>query len=64
MDAITKPKAAWTVEGFCEHYSLGRTKVFELMKPGGPLKRVRVGRRTLITDESAQAWWLSLQKAS
>lgn len=43
-----------TIGNFCRLYGLGRTKTYELIKKG-VLTRVKVGGRSLITWESAQA---------
>ena len=42
------------ISDFCRLYGLGRTKTFALIN-AGVLTRVKVGRRSLITWESAQA---------
>jgi excisionase family DNA binding protein len=42
------------ISDFCRLYGLGRTKTYELINEG-VLKRVKVGGRSLITWESAQA---------
>ena len=57
------PRAAWSVREVCERFGVSKGQVFLLMKCG-QLKRVKMGRRTLIPVESAEAWWASLQKAS
>jgi excisionase family DNA binding protein len=44
-------KAAYTVDEVAEILSLGRNLVFDLLN-SGDLKRVRVGRRTIIPAES------------
>jgi excisionase family DNA binding protein len=44
---------------FCERYNVGRTTVHQEIKEGR-LKARKAGRRTLIGNEDAQAWWLAL----
>ena len=40
----------------CAMLSLGRTKIFDLMRPeNGALQRVKIGRKTLITMSSIRA---------
>lgn len=48
-------KAAYSIAEFCELVSLGRSSVFEEMK-SGRLRKVKVGRRTLIPASEATAW--------
>lgn len=50
------------ISDFCRLYGLGRTKTYELINEGA-LKRVKVGGRSLITWESAQAL-INAQKGS
>ena len=52
----TLPRQAYTVAHFCERYDIGRTKTAELIKAGA-LDVRRVGRRVLITHDSAEEWW-------
>lgn len=44
-----------TIEEFRAWSRLGRTKIYELLA-SGDLKAIKVGRRTLISGEAAQAW--------
>ena len=46
-------KKFFTVAQFCQRYAVGRTRCNELMKCG-TLIRVKFGRRTLITADSAE----------
>lgn len=39
----------------CAKLSIGRTKLFELLRPGGALQRVKIGSKTLITIQSIRA---------
>jgi excisionase family DNA binding protein len=52
-------KRALTVDEFGEIYGPGRTTTYELIK-GGHLKALKLGRKTLILRESADAWLESL----
>jgi hypothetical protein len=45
---------ARTVKDFCRAYGIGKTKTFELIK-NGTLQTVKIGRRTLIVEESARS---------
>ena len=53
---------AWSIRGFCRHFSVSRATVYREFH-AGRLVRYHLGRKTLIPDESAQAWWASIQKA-
>jgi hypothetical protein len=45
--------------GFCAWAHIGRTRAFEELRSGRLLAR-RIGRRSLITIEDAEAWLKSL----
>jgi hypothetical protein len=51
----TKAKGAFTVNDFCERYSVGRTLAYEEIK-AGRLRTRKAGRRTLILAQDAEAW--------
>lgn len=48
-------KLAFDIPTFCQLYSVGRTLVYKEIKEGR-LNIVKIGRRTLITADSAQMW--------
>ena len=48
-------KAAFSVEDFCNSYSVGKTTAYEEIN-SGRLHAVKVGRRTLIPEKSAMEW--------
>jgi excisionase family DNA binding protein len=48
-------KAAFSVEDFCNSYSVGKTTAYEEIS-SGRLHAVKVGRRTLIPETSAAEW--------
>lgn len=48
-------KAAFSIDQFCDVYSVGKTTVYEEIK-AGRLQAVKARRRTLITAEAAKAW--------
>jgi hypothetical protein len=35
---------------------IGRTKLYDMLKPNGPLRSFKVGTRTLVTTESIRAF--------
>ena len=48
------PKLAFSIREACEASSLGRTKIYDLIK-AGELQTVRIGGRTVIPAESLHA---------
>jgi hypothetical protein len=57
---ISIERRAYTIAEFCGSFRVGRTKCNELMA-AGILDTRHLGRRVLITAESAERWWNSLQ---
>jgi hypothetical protein len=58
-DALTAPvlqaQRAFSIEQFCRRYGVGRTKAYEELKLGR-LHARKIGRRTVITEDDAEAW--------
>jgi hypothetical protein len=54
---------AWTIPELCQRYRWTRTYVYE-QAALGRLKAIKAGRRTLITDESSEAHFHSLPRAT
>jgi hypothetical protein len=50
---------ALTVKNFCREYDLGATSAYNLIA-AGKLHARKAGKRTLISRESAEAWFNSL----
>jgi excisionase family DNA binding protein len=50
---------ALTINQFRQKYSVGRTKIYELIN-AGELRAVKVGTRTLILKADAERWAQSL----
>jgi excisionase family DNA binding protein len=46
---------AFCVEEFCRRYGVGRTTAYAEMK-AGRLPRRKIGRRSLIAEDDAEAW--------
>ncbi|TIT64340.1 MAG: helix-turn-helix domain-containing protein [Mesorhizobium sp.] len=53
---------AFTVDGFCTAYGVGRSLLYEEIR-AGRIEIRKAGRRTLIRREDAQAWLDALPKA-
>jgi hypothetical protein len=50
------PRAAFTVQEFCEAHRISQAKYYEMKKEGwGPVE-MEVGRRRLISYEAASVW--------
>jgi hypothetical protein len=56
---LNRPRGAFSIEGFCQHFDQGRTNVYAQIK-AGTLRAVKAGGRTLILYEDAEAWTRSL----
>jgi excisionase family DNA binding protein len=54
--------SAFSIDDFCSRYGIGRTTIYEEIRTGR-LGAVKVGRRTLITEQAGQEWLRSLPKA-
>lgn len=55
------PRRAYSVAEFCRVYALSRTKAFRLLAEG-KLARYKLGRKTLIRVDEAEAWFKSLER--
>lgn len=50
----TTPRAGWSVDEFCTRYGISKGMVFVLMRQK-KIERLKIGRRTIIPVESADA---------
>ncbi len=55
MTEVRLSKSAFSIEDFCKSYSVGKTTAYEEIS-SGRLHAVKVGRRTLIPENSAAEW--------
>ena len=58
-DLTTQPDAAplaFSIETFCKTHCLSRSMFYKLLNAGDGPRRMRVGRRTLISCEAAADW--------
>lgn len=53
---IPQSVAAFTVDGFCRAYLISKAMFYVLAKEGKGPKTFRVGRKRLVSWESAEAW--------
>ena len=50
----------FTVQEFCQHYKIGRSKTY-LELDSGRLRAVKLGKKTLIRADDAEKWLASLK---
>lgn len=60
QDLDTPPRAL-SISSFCKSYNVSRAQTYKLIERG-ELVAVKMGSRTLIPVESAEAWFCSLPK--
>ena len=58
----TPQKPASTIPDFCADHSISRTHFYELAKQGKAPRLIKLGRRTLISAESAAEWRLRMER--
>lgn len=56
---MEKHKRASSLADFCSRYGIGRTRTYDEIN-AGRLKVVKVGKRTLVPEDSAESWLKSL----
>jgi excisionase family DNA binding protein len=49
-------RRAYSVEGFCDAFGIGRSTFYRLQQDGCGPAVMRVGRRTLISAEAVDKW--------
>lgn len=47
---------AYSIATFCQRHSISRALYYKMAKEGKAPKTIKLGRRTLISQESALAW--------
>ena len=52
----TTQKHTYTIPQFCDGHNVSRTHFYALLKQGKGPRLMKVGRRNLISAESAAAW--------
>ena len=56
-------KRAHSISEFCKIYNVSRSKTFRLLADG-TLTRLKLGTKTLIRVEDAEAWFRSLEEVA
>ena len=57
------PKDAFGIAEFCERHSLSVSYFFKLARENRAPRCMRIGRRTLISQEAAAAWRREMEEA-
>ena len=57
--SATQSRRAFPIREFCVRYGIGRTHAYQQIA-AGRLRAVKVGRRTLIPHDAAEAWLAAL----
>ncbi len=57
-------KAAFSVADFCREHAISRGLFYQLLKDGKGPKTMKLGRRTLISQEAAQEWRRRMETAA
>lgn len=63
ITGIGLPKVAYSIEEAAEVTSLSRAFIYAEWQAGRGPTRAKVGKRTIITDESLRSWLRSLEHA-
>ena len=56
MSKFMHPPETYTVDQFCNAHNISRSHLYVLVKKGDGPRLMKVGRRTLITNEAAKEW--------
>lgn len=57
-------KSVYTVPEFCLEHRISRSLLYKLLQLGAGPRIMKVGKRTLITTEAAEAWRRSSEMSS
>jgi hypothetical protein len=60
---MTPTRAVTSVDGFCREHRISRGHFYNLRKRGDGPAVMKVGRRTLISDEAAAEWRRRMENA-
>jgi len=61
---IRGPPLAFSIKEFCEAHSISKETFFKMRHRGIGPTEMRIGRRVLISDESARAWRRAREQAA
>lgn len=57
-------RLVWTIDEFCQSHGISRATFYNLRKRGAAPRVMKVGARTLISDEAAANWREHMEKAA
>lgn len=64
MNQFIGARPASTVPQFCGDHNISRTHFYQLVKDGRGPRRMKVGRRVLISAEAAADWRREMERQS
>ena len=56
-------KKAFSIDEFCSVHGISRAMFYKILKEGGGPRTMRVGSRTLISDEASADWRRQMEAA-
>lgn len=57
-------ECAFSIQKFCEAHAISRSMLFQLWKAGQGPAVMKIGRRTLISREAAEAWRRQMEQSA
>ena len=57
-------RAAWEIDEFCKDNGISRPFLYKLWRTGKGPRRIKVGRKVLITDEAGADWRRELEEST
>jgi len=57
-------KSVYSVKEFCCQFGISRALFYRLLQEGKGPRIIKAGKRTLITNEAAEAWKRSMERAA
>ena len=61
---VVSVKPIYSVREVCGLFGISRALFYKLRQEGRGPAVIKLGKRTLISNEALQAWWRSLEKAA
>jgi predicted DNA-binding transcriptional regulator AlpA len=61
---VVPVKPIYSIREFCCQHGISRALLYKLLQAGNGPKIIKVGRRTLITNEAAEEWRRSRENAA
>jgi len=64
MHQPTTEQRALSIAQFCQAYGISRATYYNLAKAGNAPAILKIGRRSIITNDAAKSWETAMTKAS